>query len=170
MTDREVLALDLHGTPVDPIAVSDEPDQVPGGSGGREAARRRRPKEGGTGQRAGDPGVAWPDADRASEDCRTGQAADAEASENQAGDDLACAAAVRAEAREQDLAFPGAGHTVPGTVAVDRDAINADRRGTHEPTQQRTSSRDALLARPVRGRPWKPTVRTDRHKCARRPS
>jgi FMN phosphatase YigB (HAD superfamily) len=33
--------------------------------------------------------------------------ADAEASENEAGDDLACVVAVRAEAREQDLADNG---------------------------------------------------------------
>ena len=63
--------------------------------------------QGGIDQRAGDPGAAWLDADRASEDRRREQAADAEASENEAGDNLACVVAVRAEAREQDLADNG---------------------------------------------------------------
>jgi hypothetical protein len=39
VTDREVLAFDLYGTLVDPIAVSGEPDRVLGASGGREMAR-----------------------------------------------------------------------------------------------------------------------------------
>lgn len=39
MTGREVLAFDLYGTLVDPIAISSELDQVLGGSDGREAAR-----------------------------------------------------------------------------------------------------------------------------------
>jgi hypothetical protein len=39
VTDREVLAFDLYGTLVDPIAISGELDQVLGASGGREVAR-----------------------------------------------------------------------------------------------------------------------------------
>jgi FMN phosphatase YigB (HAD superfamily) len=39
VTDREVLAFDLHGTLVDPIAISGELDRVLGASGGREVAR-----------------------------------------------------------------------------------------------------------------------------------
>jgi hypothetical protein len=45
VTDREVLAFDLYGTLVDPIAVSSELDQVLGGSDGAEAARLRRLKQ-----------------------------------------------------------------------------------------------------------------------------
>ena len=44
MTDREVLAFDLYGTLVDPIAISGELDRVLGGSGGREVARLWRLK------------------------------------------------------------------------------------------------------------------------------
>jgi 2-haloacid dehalogenase len=43
--DREVLAFDLYGTLVDPIAISSELDQVLGDSGGREAARLWRLKQ-----------------------------------------------------------------------------------------------------------------------------
>jgi 2-haloacid dehalogenase len=39
VTDREVLAFDLYGTLVDPIAVSSELDLVLGGSDGAEVAR-----------------------------------------------------------------------------------------------------------------------------------
>jgi 2-haloacid dehalogenase len=39
VTDREVLAFDLYGTLVDPVAISGELDRVLGGSGGREVAR-----------------------------------------------------------------------------------------------------------------------------------
>ena len=45
MTDREVLAFDLYGTLVDPIAVSSELDQVLGGSDGAEVARLWRLKQ-----------------------------------------------------------------------------------------------------------------------------
>ena len=45
MTDREVLAFDLYGTLVDPIAISGELDRVLGGSGGREVARLWRLKQ-----------------------------------------------------------------------------------------------------------------------------
>ena len=45
MTDREVLAFDLYGTLVDPIAISGEPGRVLGGSGGREVARLWRLKQ-----------------------------------------------------------------------------------------------------------------------------
>jgi 2-haloacid dehalogenase len=45
VTDREVLAFDLYGTLVDPIAISGELDQVLGASGGREVARLRRLKQ-----------------------------------------------------------------------------------------------------------------------------
>jgi 2-haloacid dehalogenase len=38
VTDREVLAFDLYGTLVDPVAISGELDRVLGGSGGREVA------------------------------------------------------------------------------------------------------------------------------------
>jgi 2-haloacid dehalogenase len=38
VTDREVLAFDLYGTLVDPVAISGELDRVLGGSGGREMA------------------------------------------------------------------------------------------------------------------------------------
>jgi 2-haloacid dehalogenase len=43
--DREVLAFDLYGTLVDPIAISSELDQVLGESDGRETARLWRPKQ-----------------------------------------------------------------------------------------------------------------------------
>jgi 2-haloacid dehalogenase len=43
--DREVLAFDLYGTLVDPIAISGELDQVLGDSGGRETARLWRLKQ-----------------------------------------------------------------------------------------------------------------------------
>jgi 2-haloacid dehalogenase len=43
--DREVLAFDLYGTLVDPIAISSELDQVLGDSDGREAARLWRLKQ-----------------------------------------------------------------------------------------------------------------------------
>jgi 2-haloacid dehalogenase len=39
VTDREVLAFDLYGTLVDPVAISGELDRVLGGSGGRKVAR-----------------------------------------------------------------------------------------------------------------------------------
>ena len=42
---REVLAFDLYGTLVDPIAVSSELDRVLGDSDGREAARLWRLKQ-----------------------------------------------------------------------------------------------------------------------------
>ena len=45
MTDREVLAFDLYGTLVDPIAVSSELDLVLGGSDGAEVARLWRLKQ-----------------------------------------------------------------------------------------------------------------------------
>ena len=45
MTDREVLAFDLYGTLVDPIAISAELGQVLGGSDGQEAARLWRLKQ-----------------------------------------------------------------------------------------------------------------------------
>jgi 2-haloacid dehalogenase len=45
VTDREVLAFDLYGTLVDPIAISGELDRVLGGSGGREVARLWRLKQ-----------------------------------------------------------------------------------------------------------------------------
>jgi 2-haloacid dehalogenase len=45
VTDREVLAFDLYGTLVDPIAVSSELDQVLGGSDGAEVARLWRLKQ-----------------------------------------------------------------------------------------------------------------------------
>lgn len=45
MAGREVLAFDLYGTLVDPIAVSGELGQVLGDSGGREAARLWRLKQ-----------------------------------------------------------------------------------------------------------------------------
>ena len=45
MGDREVLAFDLYGTLVDPIAVSGELDQVLGGSDGAEVARLWRLKQ-----------------------------------------------------------------------------------------------------------------------------
>ena len=45
MTDRKVLAFDLYGTLVDPIAISGELDQMAGGSGGREVARLWRLKQ-----------------------------------------------------------------------------------------------------------------------------
>ena len=45
MTGREVLAFDLYGTLVDPIAVSSELSQVLGDSAGREAARLWRLKQ-----------------------------------------------------------------------------------------------------------------------------
>ena len=45
MTDREVLAFDLYGTLVDPIAISGELDRVLGGSGRREVARLWRLKQ-----------------------------------------------------------------------------------------------------------------------------
>jgi hypothetical protein len=38
VTGREVLAFDLYGTLVDPIAISSELGEVPGDSDGREAA------------------------------------------------------------------------------------------------------------------------------------
>ena len=43
--NREVLAFDLYGTLVDPIAVSGELDRVLGESDGREAARLWRLKQ-----------------------------------------------------------------------------------------------------------------------------
>ena len=42
MTGREVLAFDLYGTLVDPIAISSELGQVFGDSDGREAAGPQR--------------------------------------------------------------------------------------------------------------------------------
>jgi len=45
MADREVLAFDLYGTLVDPIAISSELDQVLGESDGSEAARLWRLKQ-----------------------------------------------------------------------------------------------------------------------------
>lgn len=45
MRGREVLAFDLYGTLVDPIAISAELDRVLGGSGGREAASLWRLKQ-----------------------------------------------------------------------------------------------------------------------------
>ncbi|MDX6417075.1 MAG: 2-haloacid dehalogenase [Trebonia sp.] len=45
MTNREVVAFDLYGTLVDPIAISSELDQVLGDAGGREAARLWRLKQ-----------------------------------------------------------------------------------------------------------------------------
>ena len=45
MADREVLAFDLYGTLVDPVAISGELDQVLGGSGGLEVARLWRLKQ-----------------------------------------------------------------------------------------------------------------------------
>jgi 2-haloacid dehalogenase len=45
VTDREVLAFDLYGTLVDPIAVSSELDLVLGGSDGAEVARLWRLKQ-----------------------------------------------------------------------------------------------------------------------------
>jgi 2-haloacid dehalogenase len=45
VTDREVLAFDLYGTLVDPIAVSSELDQVLGGSDGAEVAKLWRLKQ-----------------------------------------------------------------------------------------------------------------------------
>ncbi len=45
MTNREVLAFDLYGTLVDPIAISSELDRVLGGSDGQEAARLWRLKQ-----------------------------------------------------------------------------------------------------------------------------
>ena len=45
MTDREVLAFDLYGTLIDPIAISGEPDRVPDGSGGHPVARLWRLKQ-----------------------------------------------------------------------------------------------------------------------------
>jgi hypothetical protein len=45
VTSREVLAFDLYGTLVDPIAVSSELGQVLGDSAGREAARLWRLKQ-----------------------------------------------------------------------------------------------------------------------------
>ena len=45
MTDREVLAFDLYGTLVDPIAISGELGQVLGDSDGREAAGLWRLKQ-----------------------------------------------------------------------------------------------------------------------------
>ena len=45
VTSREVLAFDLYGTLVDPIAISDELDRVLGNSDGREAARMWRLKQ-----------------------------------------------------------------------------------------------------------------------------
>jgi 2-haloalkanoic acid dehalogenase type II len=45
VADREVLAFDLYGTLVDPIAVSSELDQVLGGSDGAEVARLWRLKQ-----------------------------------------------------------------------------------------------------------------------------
>jgi 2-haloacid dehalogenase len=45
VTDREVLAFDLYGTLVDPIAISGELDRVLCGSGGREVARLWRLKQ-----------------------------------------------------------------------------------------------------------------------------
>ena len=45
MTDREVLAFDLYGTLVDPIAISGALDRVLGGAGGDEAARLWRLKQ-----------------------------------------------------------------------------------------------------------------------------
>ncbi len=45
MTDGEVLAFDLYGTLVDPIAVSSELDLVLGGSDGAEVARLWRLKQ-----------------------------------------------------------------------------------------------------------------------------
>jgi 2-haloacid dehalogenase len=45
VTDREVLAFDLYGTLVDPIAISAELGQVLGGSDGQEAARLWRLKQ-----------------------------------------------------------------------------------------------------------------------------
>lgn len=45
MTDREVLAFDLYGTLVDPIAISSELSRVLGGADGQEAARLWRLKQ-----------------------------------------------------------------------------------------------------------------------------
>jgi 2-haloacid dehalogenase len=45
MANREVLAFDLYGTLVDPIAISSELDRVLGGSDGREAAALWRLKQ-----------------------------------------------------------------------------------------------------------------------------
>jgi 2-haloacid dehalogenase len=45
LTDREVLAFDLYGTLVDPIAISSELDRVLGGADGREVARLWRLKQ-----------------------------------------------------------------------------------------------------------------------------
>jgi 2-haloacid dehalogenase len=45
VTDREVLAFDLYGTLVDPIAVAGELDRVLGGSGGAQVARLWRLKQ-----------------------------------------------------------------------------------------------------------------------------
>jgi 2-haloacid dehalogenase len=45
VTGREVLAFDLYGTLVDPIAISTELGQVLGGCDGREAARLWRLKQ-----------------------------------------------------------------------------------------------------------------------------
>jgi len=45
VTDREVLAFDLYGTLVDPIAISGELDRVLGGSGGREVVQLWRLKQ-----------------------------------------------------------------------------------------------------------------------------
>src|ERR1700689_1750686 len=53
VTDREVLAFDLYGTLVDPIAVSNELDQVLGGSDGAAVAAQAA-------------GTAWPTAGWAS--------------------------------------------------------------------------------------------------------
>jgi 2-haloacid dehalogenase len=45
VTGREVLAFDLYGTLVDPIAIASELGQLLGDSGGREAARLWRLKQ-----------------------------------------------------------------------------------------------------------------------------
>jgi hypothetical protein len=50
VTDREVLAFDLYGTLVDPIAVSSELDQVLGGSDGAPGGSSSYMTTGGSGR------------------------------------------------------------------------------------------------------------------------